>query len=97
MLRSRWPPLIAPVVASYPTVELVMVRTPVAWRGPRRPVRGGPSLFSWRATHVPRNGFANYIVSGGGRDFMRPISQDLSCATLAEVLGVMVPPSLSLV
>jgi hypothetical protein len=27
--------------------------------------------------YLEANGFANYIVSGGGRDFMRPISQEL--------------------
>ena len=26
---------------------------------------------------LAENGFANYVVSGGGRDFMRPISQEL--------------------
>jgi hypothetical protein len=27
--------------------------------------------------HLDANGFASYIASGGGRDFMRPISQDV--------------------
>ena len=27
--------------------------------------------------YLAANGFSNYIASGGGRDFMRPISQDL--------------------
>ena len=27
--------------------------------------------------YLQANGFANYIASGGGRDFMRPISQEL--------------------
>ena len=27
--------------------------------------------------YLASNGFANYIVSGGGRDFMRPVTQEL--------------------
>jgi phosphoserine phosphatase len=33
------------------------------------------------------NGFANYIVSGGGRDFMRPISQDVYGIPRERVIG----------
>jgi phosphoserine phosphatase len=33
------------------------------------------------------NGFANYIVSGGGRDFMRPISQELYGIPRERVIG----------
>src|SRR3954453_15252445 len=33
------------------------------------------------------NGFANYIVSGGGRDFMRPISQDVYGIARENVIG----------
>jgi phosphoserine phosphatase len=33
------------------------------------------------------NGFANYIVSGGGRDFMRPISQDMYGVPRERVIG----------
>jgi hypothetical protein len=33
------------------------------------------------------NGFCNYIVSGGGRDFMRPISQELYGVPRERVIG----------
>jgi phosphoglycolate phosphatase-like HAD superfamily hydrolase len=33
------------------------------------------------------NGFSNYIVSGGGRDFMRPISQDMYGIPRERVIG----------
>jgi phosphoglycolate phosphatase-like HAD superfamily hydrolase len=33
------------------------------------------------------NGFANYIVSGGGRDFMRPISRELYGVPRERVIG----------
>ena len=36
---------------------------------------------------LPANGFANYIVSGGGRDFMRPISQELYGIPRERVIG----------
>src|SRR4051812_1252476 len=37
--------------------------------------------------HLTANGFANYIVSGGGRDFMRPISQDVYGVPRERVIG----------
>ena len=33
------------------------------------------------------NGFANYIVSGGGRDFMRPISEEVYGISRERVVG----------
>jgi hypothetical protein len=33
------------------------------------------------------NGFSNYIASGGGRDFMRPISQEVYCIPRERVIG----------
>src|SRR4051794_21416258 len=33
------------------------------------------------------NGFSNYIVSGGGRDFMRPISQEIYGVARERVIG----------
>jgi hypothetical protein len=33
------------------------------------------------------NGFTNYIVSGGGRDFMRPISQEVYAIPRERVIG----------
>ncbi len=37
--------------------------------------------------YLAANGFANYIVSGGGRDFMRPISQDVYGIPRERVVG----------
>jgi haloacid dehalogenase-like hydrolase len=37
--------------------------------------------------YLEANGFTNYIVSGGGRDFMRPISQEVYGIPRARVIG----------
>src|SRR3954454_15453831 len=37
--------------------------------------------------HLAANGFSNYIVSGGGRDFMRPISQEVYGISRERVIG----------
>ena len=37
--------------------------------------------------YLAANGFANYIASGGGRDFMRPISQELYGIPRDRVIG----------
>jgi phosphoserine phosphatase len=37
--------------------------------------------------YLAANGFSNYIVSGGGRDFMRPISQDVYGIPRERVIG----------
>ena len=37
--------------------------------------------------YLEANGFANYIASGGGRDFMRPISQELYGIPRQRVIG----------
>ena len=37
--------------------------------------------------YLADNGFANYIASGGGRDFMRPISQELYAVPSERVIG----------
>ena len=37
--------------------------------------------------YLDANGFSNYIVSGGGRDFMRPISQDMYGIPRERVIG----------
>ena len=38
-------------------------------------------------SYLEANGFSNYIVSGGGRDFMRPISQDMYGIPRERVIG----------
>jgi phosphoserine phosphatase len=37
--------------------------------------------------YLAEHGFANYIVSGGGRDFMRPITQELYGVPRERVIG----------
>jgi phosphoserine phosphatase len=37
--------------------------------------------------YLDENGFSNYIASGGGRDFMRPISQDVYGIPRERVIG----------
>jgi phosphoserine phosphatase len=37
--------------------------------------------------YLEANGFGNYIVSGGGRDFMRPITQELYGIPRERVIG----------
>ena len=37
--------------------------------------------------YLEANGFSNYIASGGGRDFMRPISQDVYGIPRDRVIG----------
>jgi hypothetical protein len=37
--------------------------------------------------YLEANGFANYIASGGGRDFMRPISQEVYGVPRQRVIG----------
>ena len=37
--------------------------------------------------YLEANGFSNYIVSGGGRDFMRPISQQVYGIPRERVIG----------
>ncbi|MFG1818243.1 HAD family hydrolase [Kribbella sp. NPDC049174] len=37
--------------------------------------------------YLADNGFANYIASGGGRDFMRPISQEVYAVPSERVIG----------
>ncbi len=37
--------------------------------------------------YLASNGFTNYIASGGGRDFMRPITHDMYAIDRAQVIG----------
>jgi phosphoserine phosphatase len=37
--------------------------------------------------YLTENGFTNYIVSGGGRDFMRPVTQELYGVPRERVIG----------
>ena len=43
-----------------------------------RAARRGAVLVPGELLHyLEHNGFSNYIASGGGRDFMRPISREV--------------------
>ena len=62
----------------------------------RHPASHARSRATWSAptprwsscsTICTANGFTNYIVSGGGRDFMRPISQDMYGIPRERVIG----------
>ena len=62
-------------------------------RGTRHPTLGRGYLECVYAPmlelldHLTTNGFTNYIASGGGRDFMRPISQDVYGIPRQRVIG----------
>jgi hypothetical protein len=77
--------LLAGVLAAYAgvTVEEFEAKSGDFLRTAQHPTLGGGYL---ECAYVPMlellaylkgNGFTNYIVSGGGRDFMRPISQEV--------------------
>src|SRR3954453_950029 len=42
--------------------------------------------------YLAENGFTNYIASGGGRDFMRPISHEIYGISRERVIGSSTPP-----
>ena len=44
--------------------------------------------------YLAANGFTNYIASGGGRDFMRPISQEVYGMPRDRVIGSSNSPSI---
>jgi phosphoserine phosphatase len=62
-------------------------------RSAQHPTLGGGYLETAYApmvgllAYLEANGFANYIASGGGRDFMRPISQEVYGIPRERVIG----------
>jgi hypothetical protein len=42
---------------------------------------------AWLLAYLEANGFTNYIVSGGGRDFMRPVAGELYGVPRERVIG----------
>jgi hypothetical protein len=62
-------------------------------RGNRHPTLGRDYLACGYAPmvellgYLDANGFSNFIVSGGGRDFMRPVSQELYGIPRERVIG----------
>jgi phosphoserine phosphatase len=83
------------VLAAYAgmSVEDFETRADTFLRGTQHPTLGRGYLGTAYAPMVEllsllaANGFANYIVSGGGRDFMRPISQELYGIPRERVIG----------
>src|SRR3954453_18320061 len=83
------------VLAAYAgtSVEDFETRADTFLRGTRHPTLGRGYLECAYAPMVElldllaANGFTNYIVSGGGRDFMRPISQELYGIPRERVIG----------
>jgi phosphoglycolate phosphatase-like HAD superfamily hydrolase len=87
--------LVGGVLAAYAgvSVEDFEVRADAFLRGTQHPTLGRGYLECAYAPMIDlldllsANGFANYIVSGGGRDFMRPISQDVYGIPRERVFG----------
>ncbi len=83
------------VLAAYAgvSVEEFESRADTFLRGTRHPTLGRGYLECAYAPMVElldllaANGFANYIVSGGGRDFMRPISEEVYGISRERVVG----------
>jgi phosphoserine phosphatase len=83
------------ILAAYAgiSVEDFEQRSDAFLRSAQHPTLGRPYLECAYAPmvelldHLSAHGFANYIVSGGGRDFMRPISQDMYGVPRERVIG----------
>ena len=83
------------VLAAYAgvSVEDFETRADTFLRGTQHPTLGRAYLECAYAPMVElldllaANGFANYIVSGGGRDFMRPITQEVYGISRERVIG----------
>ncbi len=87
--------LLGGLLAAYAgmSVEDFERRSDAFLRSAQHPTLGRSYLESAYAPMVEllallaENGFANYVVSGGGRDFMRPISQELYGVPRERVIG----------
>jgi phosphoserine phosphatase len=87
--------LAAGILAAYDgiTVEDFELQADVFLRSAQHPTLGRGYLeTAYRPMvelldHLAANGFSNYIVSGGGRDFMRPISQQVYGIPRQRVIG----------
>jgi phosphoserine phosphatase len=88
-------PVVAGLLAAYAgmSVEDFEALADTFLRGTQHPTLGRGYLECAYAPMVElldllaANGFSNYIVSGGGRDFMRPISQDVYGVARERVIG----------
>jgi len=87
--------LMAAVLAAYDgiTVEDFEQKSDAFLRSVQHPTLGRGYLECAYAPmvellgYLEANGFSNYIVSGGGRDFMRPISQEVYGIPRERVIG----------
>jgi len=87
--------LAAGILAAYDgiSVEDFEARADAFLRSTQHPTLGRGYLETAYApmvellAYLAGNGFSNYIVSGGGRDFMRPISQDVYGIPRQRVIG----------
>src|SRR6476620_5139267 len=87
--------LLGGVLAAYRdmSVEEFEVRSAEFLRTVRHPTLGRPYLQCAYAPmvellhYLEDNGYSNYIASGGGRDFMRPISQEVYGIPRERVIG----------
>jgi phosphoserine phosphatase len=85
----------AGILAAYDgiTVEDFEAKARTFLRGTQHPtLRRGYLETAYRPMlevlgHLAANGFTNYIASGGGRDFMRPISQEVYGIPRERVIG----------
>jgi phosphoserine phosphatase len=92
---SDLPVLAAGVLQAFAgvTVEEFEAQADRFLRGTQHPTLGRPYLACGYAPMVEllscleAGGFRNYIASGGGRDFMRPISQELYGVPRQRVIG----------
>jgi phosphoserine phosphatase len=83
------------ILAAYAGVDVEDFESRAAafLRGTDHPTLGRPYLHCAYAPMVELlalladNGFANYIVSGGGRDFMRPVAQEMYAVPRERVVG----------
>ena len=89
------PVLAAGILGAYSgvSVEEFEARSDEFLRGTQHPTLGRGYLeTAYRPMvelldYLTANGFSNYIASGGGRDFMRPISQDVYGIPRQRVIG----------
>jgi phosphoserine phosphatase len=87
--------LAAGILAAYAgiSVEDFEAQADTFLRGTQHPTLGRGYLETAYApmvellTYLAANGFTNYIASGGGRDFMRPISADVYAIPRQRVIG----------
>jgi len=87
--------LLAGVLAAFGgiSVDDFETRSDAFLRATAHPTFGRPYLRCAYAPmielldHLTGNGFANYIASGGGRDFMRPISAEVYGVARERVIG----------